>query len=347
MNDIKDEMNEKGLIKVPIDSGKDSPYRKVAKFLFLIGANEASRVLKSLPADQIDKIIKELVTIRTIGKEEAEKILKEFSNLYNLAKVNLGGIDTARNILEKAFGKEKANKIIENSVPEVKKANFDYLKDIDNETLSILLDGEMVSTKALILSQLPAKQVAKYIATSKEKKEIIKAMLEIKRVSGDILFEISEAMQKKMSRIKTSSNSIDGKASLINILRSLDYKAGEDIISSIEEDDTELANELKMSIFTIEDIINIPDFQMQKFLFSFEDDFLVKLIHAKNEAFRKKILSNLSEGRGHRIEEEEKMQDVFLKKDIKDTTNTFMQKIREAQGKGEIEILRGDDADWV
>ena len=45
MSDIKDIMNEKGLIKVPQEA--DSPYRKVAKFLFLIGAKEASRVIKN------------------------------------------------------------------------------------------------------------------------------------------------------------------------------------------------------------------------------------------------------------------------------------------------------------
>ena len=41
------------------------------------------------------------------------------------------------------------------------------------------------------------------------------------------------------------------------------------------------------------------------------------------------------------------MQEFFLKKDVKEATNTFMQKIREAQGKGELEILIGDEAQWV
>ena len=347
MSDIKDIMKEKGLIKVPTEKEKDSPYRKVAKFLFLIGSNEASRVIKNLAPDQVDKIVKELVTIQTIGKDEAEQILKEFAHLYDTSKVNFGGIDTARSMLEKAFGSEKAQAIIDSSLPDIKKPNFDYLKDIDNETLSILLDGEMVATKALVLSQLPPKQVAKYISSSNEKKEIIKAMLDMRSVSSDILFEVSQAMQKKMSGIKASSSSIDGKASLINILRSLDYKAGEELISSIEEGDEGLAEELKAKLFTLDDVLSIPDFQMQRFLFAFDDELLIKLIHAKSDAFRSKILTNLSEGRAHRIEEEERMQDFFLKKDVKEATNIFMQRVREAQKQGEIEILRGEEGEWV
>ena len=347
MANIDEIMKEKGLIKVPVEKEKDNPYRKVAKFLFIIGANQASRVIKSLSNEQVDKIVKELVTIQTIGKDEAEEILKEFSGLYDKAKLGFGGINTARDMLEKAFGKERADKIIESSIPEEKKVNFDYLKDIDNETLSLLLEGEMTATKALILSRLPAKQVAKYISSVQDKNEIIKAMLGMKNVSSDILFEVGQAMHKKMSKIKIATTSIDGKSSLLSILRNLDYKAGEDIIDSIAENDAFLAKTLKENIFTLDDIISIPDFQLQKFLFGFDDDLLTKLIHGKNDAFRNKILSNLSAGRGKRIEEEEKMQEFFLKKDVKEATNTFMQKIREAQGKGELEILIGDEAQWV
>ena len=346
MSDIQDIMKKSGLIKVPQE--KDSPYRKVAKFLFLIGAEEASRVIKNLGAEQVDKIVKELVTIQKIDKDEAEQILKEFSHLYDVAKVSFGGIDTARSILEKAFGSQKAQTIIDACIPDVKKPNFDYLKDVDNDTLSILLEGEMIATKALILSQLSAKQVAKYISVAKEKKDIIKAMLDIKSVSTNVLFELSEAMKKKMSSIQTSNTSIDGKASLINILRSLDYKSGEDLIEGIYEDgDEELAKELKENLFTLDDVLSIPDFQMQRFLFAFDDELLIKLIHAKSDAFKQKILNNLSEGRSHRIAEEEHIREYFLKKEVQDATNIFMEKVREANGKGEIEIVRGKEGEWV
>ncbi len=346
MSDIKDIMNEKGLIKVPQEP--DSPYRKVAKFLFLIGAEEASRVIKKLGAEQVDKIVKELVTIQKIDKTEAEQILKEFSHLYDAAKVSFGGLDTARSMLEKAFGSQKAQAIIDASIPDKKKPNFDYLKDIDNDTLSVLLEGEMIATKALILSQLSAKQVAKYISSTREKKEIVKAMIDIKSVSSNILFELSEAMKKKLSGIQTSNTAIDGKASLVNILRSLDYKSGEDLIASIAQDgDAELANELKENLFTLDDVLSIPDFQMQRFLFAFDDELLIKLIHAKSDAFKHKILANLSEGRSHRVAEEEHIREYFLKKDVKEATNTFMQKVREANANGEIEIVRGEEGEWV
>ena len=49
MSDIESQMLKNGLIKVPVDeksTGKESPYRKVAKFLFIIGAEQAADVMR-------------------------------------------------------------------------------------------------------------------------------------------------------------------------------------------------------------------------------------------------------------------------------------------------------------
>ena len=70
MSDIESQMLKNGLIKVPVDeksTGKESPYRKVAKFLFIIGAEQAADVLRQLTKEQIDKVVAELVTVQTIS----------------------------------------------------------------------------------------------------------------------------------------------------------------------------------------------------------------------------------------------------------------------------------------
>ncbi|GMO49170.1 MAG: hypothetical protein Ta2G_05850 [Termitinemataceae bacterium] len=46
------------------DGGKDSKYRRVAKFLILLGSEQASSVLENLGEEQVEKISAEIVTIR-------------------------------------------------------------------------------------------------------------------------------------------------------------------------------------------------------------------------------------------------------------------------------------------
>ncbi|MDE6351168.1 MAG: flagellar motor switch protein FliG, partial [Treponemataceae bacterium] len=98
-----------GLLKVPARTadGKESVYRRVAKFLLLIGENEAAKIMPHLGEAQIEKIVPELASIRRVDPEEAAAILAEFQSLMQKARED-GGVETARAMLEKAFGAEKA-----------------------------------------------------------------------------------------------------------------------------------------------------------------------------------------------------------------------------------------------
>ena len=75
-------LNTGGLLKVPVEEaapdGQDSVYRRVAKFLLLIGEDEAAKILPHLSEKQIEKIIPEIASIRSVDKDEAAVILEEF-----------------------------------------------------------------------------------------------------------------------------------------------------------------------------------------------------------------------------------------------------------------------------
>ncbi|WP_230974362.1 hypothetical protein [Treponema vincentii] len=109
MSDLESEIQRRGLIKVSREGDqKESPYRRVAKFLYLIGEAQAAKVLQKLTREQIEKVVAEMLTIRYVDKDEAAYILSEFTALYNEAKNSVGGVETAQGILTAAFGGEKS-----------------------------------------------------------------------------------------------------------------------------------------------------------------------------------------------------------------------------------------------
>ena len=117
-NSLNDYMDRRGLIKVALsgsEGGKDSLYRRVAKFLLLIGVDEAAKILPHLTPEQTEKIIPEIASIRRVDPDEASVILAEFENLVQRARES-GGVTTARSILEKAFGAERAGQMIKKTV---------------------------------------------------------------------------------------------------------------------------------------------------------------------------------------------------------------------------------------
>ena len=148
---VTDYLKTGGLIKVTQDQTeqKDSIFRRVAKFLLIIGEDEAAKILPHLSEEQIEKIIPEIASIRSVDKDEADSILAEFNSLLQNAR-QAGGVETAREMLTKVYGKEKANQMLEKTVPFSGARPFDYLSDSDSERIYILLKDE----KEKILEQM-------------------------------------------------------------------------------------------------------------------------------------------------------------------------------------------------
>ena len=173
---VTDYLKTGGLIKVTQDQTeqKDSIFRRVAKFLLIIGEDEAAKILPHLSEAQIEKIIPEIASIRSVDKDEADSILAEFNSLLQNAR-QAGGVETAREMLTKVYGKEKANQMLEKTVPFSGARPFDYLSDSDSERIYILLKDENIGVQAMVLSHLQPQKAASVInqMNPEEKKEIV------------------------------------------------------------------------------------------------------------------------------------------------------------------------------
>lgn len=342
-----------GLIKVPVQpktsEGKDSVYRRVAKFLMLIGVDEAAKVLPHLTDEQIEKIIPELATIRSIDSDDAASILEEFKSLSQRARED-GGVNTARNILEKAFGSDKADELLSKAVPFKNGKPFEYLSEAEPEKIEALLKDESAPVRALVCSSLPPKKAAAFISRlpEKEKEEVILRLANLKNMSPDIVARIDEAMQKKLSRLVTEkSTEIDGKNVLAHILKQMDSASEEKILNNLSEDNPALGAELRERLFTAEDIVNADDRFIQNKLQKMDNSDIAFLIHGKSEDFRSKILSNVSGNRKAMVLEEEEHRSPMRKADVEKATSLFFAYMRRAWEDGKLIIKGRDDEVYV
>jgi len=351
MSDLESEVQRRGLIKVPSEGGqKENPYRRVAKFLYLIGETQAAKVLQKLTREQIEKVVAEMLTIRYVDKDEAAYLLSEFTALYNEAKNSTGGVETAQSILTTAFGGEKAREIIERAVPPVPERPFDFLDGIDGEKLARLLSDELPATQALVLSQLDPKIAAAYITglNDAEKKDIVLRLARLKTVNPEILRTVSVSMREKLSRIRTgSSETIDGRAVLAAILRRSDSETEDFILHNIAESNPELEKNIRERLFTFEDVLIADDRFLQKKLAGMENTDIAALISYKPEAFVKKILGNISKNRSELILDE-KEADPAPVRTCREITDRFLQELRKSWEAGDLLLFGKDGEDvWI
>ncbi len=348
-----DYLKSGGLVKVPVSpkepDGSDSVYRRVAKFLLLIGIDEAAKILPHLTPEQTEKIIPEIASIRSVSPEEAEVILEEFRGLLEKSRES-GGIETAREILEKAYGPEKAEEMLEKAAPLGGAKPFDYLNDADSERIYYLLSDETDQIKALVLSRIDPKKAASVInlMKSEEKADVIKRLAKMDPISPEVLRRVDQAMhEKSLAQTTEKAEKVDGRNALAAILKKMNPVAEDEILANLAEEDPALGEDLRSRLFTIEDVVNADDKFIQAKLRDMSDAEIAMLIAQKPDDFKEKILSCISAGRRQLVREEQEINSPYRKSDCERITSQFFSVLRRAFESGELIIKGRNEEEYV
>lgn len=345
-----DYLKSGGLIKVPVSKkekdGSDSVYRRVAKFLLLIGVDEAAKILPHLSAEQTEKIIPEIASIRSVSPEESSVILEEFHNLLEKSRES-GGMDTAREILEKAYGPERAAELLEKAAPLKGAKPFDYLNDADSERILFLLNDESEQIRALVLSYLEPKKAASVINLMEPeiKKEVVRRLAKMEAISPEVLRRVDQAMhEKSLAQTTEKAENVDGRNALAAILKKMSPEAENGILSNLAEEDPELGLDLRSRLFTIDDVVDADDRFIQEELRKLSENEIAMLIAKKPDSFVEKILSCISSGRRALVREEQNINSPFRRSDCEKITSQFFSVLRRAFEDGKL-IIKGRNDD--
>ncbi|MGI5115834.1 flagellar motor switch protein FliG [Treponema sp. SP13] len=344
-----DTLKKGGLLKIPESSSGDSVYRRVAKFLLIIGVDEAAKVMRHLTEEQSEKIIPEIASIRSVDPKEASEILSEFEGLLKQARQS-GGADIAREMLEKAYGAEKAESMLQKAVSLSGGKPFEYLNTADGERVYFLLKDESPAVQALVLSRIKPEKAAAVIGKMDVdvKRDVISRLAKMQPVSPDVLRRTDKAIyEKSLSIAAEKAESIDGRSALAEILRRMPLASEDEIIETISGEDADLANDIRKRLFTLEDVEKSDDRFLQELLRSMSEKEVAYLIAGKPEPFRKKILYNVSKGRGDTVLEEEQLAKPMSKRDCDDVTGKFLAAMRSAYEQGTFKIDGRDDGEYV
>ena len=332
----------------------DSKFRRVAKFLVLIGSDRAAGILSRLPPDQVEAVSREIASVNAIGAEERQAILDEFSVLLNSPYKELvgasGGITAARQILYAAFGPEKGEALLLKAAPEAKPNPFDFLEDFTGAQLALLLQEESPMAAALVFSRLPPKLSADALSriTGEKKLEVLKGIAKQRPVMPEVLEQVAGALKEKAHRIgKSDETNFNGMDALAAILKS-SASFGSEILSQLEEEDPELGKTLKEKIFTLADLLDAEDLPIQKKLASMNSRDIVLVLkaragHKDTALFREKILGNLSQGRKETILEEEEIIGAVSRREVEEAATAFLSWFRQSREDGSIVMMSDKD----
>ena len=156
--------------------------------------------------------------------------------------------------------------------------------------------------------------------------------------------EIDHSLHEKLLTQNTeNSQALDGRGVLAQILKRMTPSAEHGILDVLTAQDPELGADLRKRLFTEEDVIGSDDRFIQNYLHDMETRDIAILIAKKSDAFREKILSNVSKNRRADVLEEESMLGTVTKSDSENLTSKFYAVLRRAWEKGDLRVAGRDE----
>lgn len=335
------------------DKNKDqiNNKRKAAIFLLTMGSEKAAKILKHLSEEDIEDITMEIANIRTISEEDREMALHEFSDMMKAKQfISRGGIEYAKEVLEKALGSERALEIIERLTTNLQVKPFDFMKKADMVQLVNFLQNEHPQTIALILAYLDPKQSSQILISLPEdlQADVVKRLSLLERASPEIVKQVERMLEKRMSTfVGQDFSNVGGIDVAVEMMNALDRSTEKRILDSLQKTDPDLSEEIKKKMFVFDDIIKLDDRSIQMVFREVDTHDLALAIKGANDEVKNKVMKNMSKRAAALLEDELKYMGPVRVKDVETSQQKIVAIIRKLEDAGEIVISHGGSEDLI
>jgi flagellar motor switch protein FliG len=302
---------------------------KVAILTNAIGEQAAGAILSRFEEEERQMIFRLQSKLGSVPPELVEKVAREFLN-YSGAPLQL------ENTKEKAESEEPAHQKATNNL-----SNLQSIQQIEPGQLIQLIKDEHPQTIALILVHLKPLVASDILSRLPDeiKTDVSFRIANLDKVLSGTMREMNAIFEEILkNKDNMSTEEAGGVARLAEILNTIDSGTAEQIIDEIEEEDPELADEIKQMMFVFEDIVLVDDKGLQKVLRSVESQELGIALKASTEEVKAKIFKNMSERAAEILKEEMEVSGAVRMKDVTDAQQKITRIVQEMERKGELII---------
>lgn len=319
--------------------------QKAAILMISLGPEKSAQIFKHLREEEIEQLTLEIANIRKVSTEDKEGVVNEFHDLL-VAKeyISSGGIDYAKQVLEKALGPQKTTEIIGRLTATLQVKPFDFVRKTDPAQLLNFIQSEHPQTIALIIAYLDAEKAAAILSAlpPERQADVARRIAIMDRTSPDIIREVERLLERKLSSVVSEDfTSAGGVQSVVEILNKVDRTTEKTIMESMEVQDPELAEEIKKRMFVFEDIIQLDDRAIQQILREVDSKDLALALKGSSEEVAAKIQRNMSKRAADMLKEDMDYMGPVRLRDVEDAQQRIVNVIRKLEEAGEIVVARG------
>jgi len=318
---------------------------KAAMLLITLGPERSAQIFKHLKEEEIEQLTLEIANIRSVSTQDKDRILEEFYQICLAQEyITEGGIGYAKDILEKALGTEKTMEIINKLTVSLQVRPFDFVRKADPSQVLNFIQSEHPQTIALILAYLKPQQAAVVLSSLPQDKQadVARRIAVMDRTSPEIIKEVERVLEKKLSSLVTEDyTATGGLQAIVDVLNSVDRGTEKFIMETLEIEDADLAEEIRKRMFVFEDILQLDNRAIQRFLREVDNTQLALALKGATEEVQNLIYNNMSKRLTEMIKEDLEFMGPVRLKDVEEAQQKIVNVIRKLEDAGEIIISRG------
>jgi len=288
-------------------------------------------------------ILNALAHLDPVSPSEARRLLVEFgAGVRQFTRSSLGGAEVARDILIRIYGTEAGERAFYRILPEEKPGYFDYLAGLSSAQIYALVAKESPSVVALIVAHAARATAAAILGAvpAEQKGPIIARIARMEKIDSSVVTAIDTHLHKRLEQVAVAgTEEVDGAGRLADILRHMDLSQEEQILLALTEEDTELTERVKNRLTTLDDILRVPDRDMQRVLQRVDDTDLAIFLKGKRDEIKAKVRKNVSERRWEMVEMSRESLGPMKRKDVDRVGSDLLAMIRRMVQDGEIAML--------
>ncbi|MGH7617131.1 MAG: flagellar motor switch protein FliG [Gemmatimonadaceae bacterium] len=322
--------------------------QKVAILCMVLGSESSSLITQKLAQEEVEMIGFEIARMDRVSNEATEAVLAEWLEVMLAAdSIAAGGVEFAREVLERAFGGQKALNILKRIQAQISEtAGLHRLRNADPQQLGNMLRGEHPQTVALILAHLEPQHTASVLKELDPSfgAEVVLRMARMEKVSPDMLVLIERSILTETDLAPAQGLTTSGGPAVVaEVLNLVAPSLEKAIMRGVEERDPGLCEQIRNLMFVFEDVVSLDDRSLQRLLREIDVKELALALKSASNEVKNKIMGGMSQRASTALKEEMEMLGPSRKRDIESAQTAIVAMIRKLEDAGEIVVGGGAD----
>lgn len=325
--------------------------QKAAVLLISLGQEVAAKVYKQLNQDEVEQLTLEIASLRNVDLDRRDQVIREFREIA-LAKeyITTGGIEYARDVLNKAVGASQAEQILGKLTSALQVRPFEFARKVDPNQLIGFLQDEHPQTMALVLSYLDPKQASLVLSSIEPElqADVARRIALMTGTSPEVIVEVENVLESKLSTMTSlDTTQTGGVDAVVKILNGVDRGTEKAILEQLDLENPELAEEIKKRMFLFEDIVFLDNRSIQRVIRDVDPKDLQLALKVASDEVQEMIFTNMSKRMADSFKEDMEFMGPVRLRDVEDAQQRIVGVIRRLEEMGEIILARGGGDDLI